>query len=103
MEFTELVNTQHHYHFVQTWKNSRYIFTWTSLPKVQVERNRSPTINVDTHIKTDQSTRFSNVRGESRYAIAITNILVNLANYLQFRPPDKLVRWRDSEDCTAIL
>jgi len=39
-----------------------------------------------------KTTRLSNVRGESRYAIAITNMLVNLANYLQFRPPDKLVR-----------
>jgi hypothetical protein len=48
-------------------------------------------------------TRSSSVREESRDTSAITNILVNLANYLQCRPLDKLDRWRDSEDCTAIL
>jgi len=50
-----------------------------------------------------KTTRRSSVRGGTRDETTITNMLVNIANYFQFRPLDKLVRWRDSEDCTAIM
>ena len=70
---------------------------------MQGQHKLSTAINVHTQIKSDQITRLSSVRGESRYAIAITNTMVNLKSYVQSRPPDKQFRSRDSEDCTAIL
>jgi len=70
MEFTELVNTQHHYHFVETWTITLGTFLREHfLPKLQDERNRLTIFNVDTRILSDQITRLSSVRGKSHYVL----------------------------------
>jgi len=61
-------------------KNAWCIFT---------RRNLFPKMSVIGAMKT---TRRSSVRGGTRDETTITNMLVNIANYFQFRPLDKLVR-----------
>ena len=103
MEFTELVNTQHHYHFVETWQKTLGTFLPDELSFLKCRLNLIIHQYLMSTLRAIKTTRPSSVRGVSRDETTIKNMLVNLANYLPFRPLDKLVRWRNSEDCTGII